>query len=154
MLKRSLLGVFALGALLVGCGTDGSDTPPESSRPPSVVTSTVTATAPPVSSSSVIPAPTESGAEETDESAPYIVGCGTDKNVYNRGTTFYSDGSSSEWTQYCADQFDLVNNPPKPPGMNGGGGAVAGPCDTPGEITYTPDGRKQQCSGGHWVYIA
>jgi hypothetical protein len=74
--------------------------------------------------------------------------------LYNRGSTFYSDGSMSEWTQYCADQFDAVNNPPLPPGMNGGGGAVAGPCDTPGEIAYTPDGRKQQCSGGHWVYIA
>jgi hypothetical protein len=82
--------------------------------------------------------------------------CGTNKNVYNRGTTFYTDGSSSSWTQYCADQFDAVNNPPLPPGANGGGGAVAGPCDSgqQGVITYTPDGRKQQCSYGHWVYIA
>lgn len=79
--------------------------------------------------------------------------CGTDKNVYNRGDTFYSDGSTSSWTQYCADQFDSVNIPPRSPGMNGGGGAVAGPCDEEGVITYTPDGRKQQCSSGHWVYI-
>jgi hypothetical protein len=57
---------------------------------------------------------------------------------------------------YCANQFDAVNNPPLPPGANGGGGAVAGPCDSgqQGVITYTPDGRKQQCSYGHWVYIA
>ncbi|ANZ28503.1 hypothetical protein A4U64_26800 (plasmid) [Rhodococcus sp. WB1] len=81
--------------------------------------------------------------------------CGTDKNIYNRGTTFYTDGTSSSWTQYCADQFDSVNNPPRPPGTNGGGGAVAGPCPAADEgvITYTPDGRKQQCSNGHWVYI-
>ncbi|WP_175428131.1 hypothetical protein [Rhodococcus pyridinivorans] len=85
-----------------------------------------------------------------------IAWCGTDKNFYNRGTTYYTDGTSSSWTQYCADQFDSVNNPPLPPGTNGGGGAVAGPCPAAdqGVITYTPDGRKQQCSNGHWVYIA
>lgn len=156
-MKRSVLGVFVVGALLAACATDDPGTEPESSQPPSAIVSTVTVTAPPASSGAVVPppapGPTETGVEETDESEPYIVGCGTDKNVYNRGTTFYSDGSESAWTQYCADQFDLVNNPPNPPGMNGGGGAVAGPCDNPGEITYTPDGRKQQCSGGHWVYI-
>lgn len=82
--------------------------------------------------------------------------CGTDKNIYNRGETFYTDGTSTSWTQYCADQFEAVNNPPRPPGANGGGGAVAGPCEAAQQdvITYTPDGRKQQCSNGHWVYIA
>jgi hypothetical protein len=82
--------------------------------------------------------------------------CGTDKNIYNRGETFYTDGTSTSWTQYCADQFEAINNPPRPPGTNGGGGAVAGPCEAAQQdvITYTPDGRKQQCSNGHWVYIA
>nr|AIU93529.1 hypothetical protein LRS1606.95 [Rhodococcus sp. NS1] len=39
-----------------------------------------------------------------------IAWCGTDKNIYNRATTFYTDGTSSSWTQYGADQFDSVNN--------------------------------------------
>jgi len=91
--------------------------------------------------------------EANDPNEKQIAWCGTDKQIYNRGMTFYTDGSSSSWTQYCANQFDGVNNPPLPPGANGGGGAVAGPCDTPGAIAYTPDGLRQQCSGGHWVYI-
>lgn len=90
-----------------------------------------------------------------DPRNPQISWCGTDKNVHNRGATVYDDGSWSPWTQFCADQFDAVNDPPNPPGTMGGGGAVAGPCrpDEEGTITYTPDMRKQRCSGGHWVYI-
>ncbi|MFD4467249.1 hypothetical protein ACFWPA_03040 [Rhodococcus sp. NPDC058505] len=90
-----------------------------------------------------------------DPANPQIVWCGTDKNVHNRGATVYDDGSWSPWTQACADEFDAVNDPPNPPGTMGGGGAVAGPCrpDEEGTITHTPDMRKQQCTGGHWVYI-
>ncbi|MGN5239377.1 hypothetical protein [Rhodococcus sp. SJ-3] len=90
-----------------------------------------------------------------DPQNPQISWCGTDKNVHNRGATVYDDGTWTPWSQQCADEFDAVNNPPNPPGTMGGGGAVAGPChpDEEGLITHTPDMRKQQCSGGHWVYV-
>lgn len=90
-----------------------------------------------------------------DPRNPQIVWCGTDKYVHDRGATVWNDGTWSPWSQHCADVFDAVNNPPNPPGQMGGGGAVSGPC-RPGEegtVTFTPDMRKQRCSGGQWVFI-
>ncbi|MGU3583996.1 hypothetical protein ACLBYD_12555 [Rhodococcus sp. C26F] len=66
--------------------------------------------------------------------------------------TVWDDGTWSPWSQHCADEFDAVNNPP---GEMGGGGAVSGPCRPAeeGTVTFTPDMRKQQCTGGQWVFI-
>lgn len=90
-----------------------------------------------------------------DPNDPKIVWCGTDKYVHDRGATVWDDGTWSPWSQHCADEFDAVNNPPNPPGEMGGGGAVSGPCrpEEEGTVTFTPDMRKQQCTGGQWVFI-
>lgn len=184
MRTTAAVWLVALGLVVAGCadGSTPTDTGGASSATPTVVAVSPTpfVSSAPVAAATPPPEETAAGGYSDVEDAPVepdeapldpqvtsdqplepirgpqqISGCGTDKNVHNRGTTFYVDGSWSPWTQYCADQFDAVNNPPNPPGTMGGGGAVAGPCGTgeEGVITYTPDGRKQQCSAGHWVYI-
>lgn len=112
---RKTLATFAVVALaLAGCGTTGEDEATVSNTPAPTTSKTSTthtsssATSSPESSTSeaeepaeVQPAVEESAAAPAE---PQIASCATDPTLYQRGTTWFTDGTSG-WTQTCADQM-------------------------------------------------
>ena len=115
-MRKYLAALAVFGLALAGCGTVGEDEATiTNSKPP---TSTSQATSSATETSSTDEAQVDSSSDENPEAepaaedantpqGPQIASCATDPMLYERGTTWFTDGTSG-WTQTCADQMPVV----------------------------------------------
>lgn len=99
---------------------------------------------------SQIPVETSTAAPAPAIAAPVITDCGTSL-MYERGTTFYSDGTT-DWSQYCANRWDEQNKRPAPQ-ANPNEGMVIGTCNNEGAHWTSVHGLVT-CRNGQSVVVS
>lgn len=134
-MRKTLAALAVVALALAGCGTTGEDeatvtkTPASSSKSTTSATPEPSVNTEPPEETEVQPSEplTESPVPEAAPSAakePQIASCATDPMLYQRGTTWFTDGTSG-WTQTCADQMPAPQDLSTVPFADGGTCAAA-----------------------------